>query len=411
MRLLLLIPSTSYKAVDFLKAAEQLEVELLVGCNRHQTLEAISPGNLLTLDFHDLEQSTQKVIQLVKEKPISAVVSTDDDGALLAATISESLSIPHNPISAIAATRDKAKLRKRLTAANLPSPSFQVFSTKVDPEEISDQIDYPVVLKPTGLSGSQGVIRANHPEAFCHAFKRIKALFKNTEIIEKYGKIPKEILVEEYIPGQEVAFEGLLQKGQLLPLALFDKPDPLEGPFFEETLYITPSRLPSSLQNDIVHSVQRGINTLGLTEGPIHAELRVHLKVPVIIEIAARSIGGHCSRILQFGIGVSLETLLIKHALGLPIRSLERETVAAGVMMVPIPRRGIFVDVQGLADAKQVDGVTDVEIVAHRNQEIIPLPEGHSYLGFIFAKAQRPELVESALREAHQNMRITIRPT
>lgn len=411
MRLLLLIPSTSYKAVDFLKAAGQLKVELIVGCNQHQTLEAIAPGNLLTLDFHDLDKSTQKIVQLADEKPISAVVSTDDDGTLLAATISSSLSIPHNPISAIAATRDKTKLRERLTAANLPTPSFQVFSTEVVPEEISDQIDYPVVLKPTRLSGSQGVIRADDPEAFCRAFKRIKALFMDPEVTEKYKKKPKEILVEEYILGQEAAFEGLLHKGLLSTLALFDKPDPLEGPFFEETLYITPSRLSSSMQNDIFHSVQSGINALGLKEGPIHAELRLHPKGPVIIEIAVRSIGGHCSRMLQFGAGASLETIILKHALGLPIRSLDRETAAAGVMMVPIPRRGIFVDIQGVEAAKRVSGVTDVEIIAHRNQEIIPLPEGHSYFGFIFAKGQRPGLVESALREAHQKMTITIRPT
>lgn len=411
MRLLLLIPSTSYKAVDFLKAAEALKVEVIVGCNRHQTLEAISPGNLLTLDFHDLDRSTRKVIRLASENPISAVVSTDDEGMLLAATISKSLSISHNPIAAISATRDKAKLRQRLRAANLPSPSFQVFSTEIVPEEVSHGIDYPVVLKPTGLSGSQGVIRANRPEAFCQAFHRIKMLFKNPEVLEKYGKQPKDILVEEYVSGPEVAFEGLLRKEQLSPLALFDKPDPLEGPFFEETLYITPSRLSSSLQKKIVHSVQMGINALGLKEGPIHAELRMHSKGPVIIEIAARSIGGHCSRILQFGIGVSLETLIIKHALGLPIRSLDRETAAAGVMMIPIPKKGMFVDVQGLENAKRVNGVTGVEIIAHRNQEIIPLPEGHSYFGFIFAKGQNPELVESALREAHQNLTITIRPT
>ncbi|MBN4053176.1 ATP-grasp domain-containing protein, partial [bacterium AH-315-L15] len=294
MRLLLLIPSSSYKAFDFLKAAEELQVELIVASNRPQTLEAIAPENLLTLDYHDVHRSTERILQLAAEKPVTAVVSSDDEGNLLAAAISKALLLPHNPKAAIAATWDKAMLRERLSAALLPSPSFRVFSTKDRPETVSDRIRYPVVLKPTGLSGSQGVIRANDPKAFCQAFQRIKTLFTDPEVLRKVGEKPKEILVEEYISGPEVAFEGLLQKGHLSRLALFDKPDPLEGPFFEETLYITPSRLSASSQAGILHVVQKGIHALGLKEGPIHAELRLPPKGngPVLIEIAARTIGG-----------------------------------------------------------------------------------------------------------------------
>ena len=409
MRLLLLIPSSSYRAADFLAAAERLQVDVLVACNAHQTLEETSPGRLLTLDFLDLVGSTEKVLQIARKYPLAAVVPTEDDATLLAATLSEALSLPHNRVSAISAARNKALLRKRLLSAQLPTPRFQIFSTDQAAGKIAEELAYPLVLKPTFLSGSQGVIRANKRKDFVAAFERIKGIFEDPEVIAKKGSIPQEILVEEYIPGKELALEGLLQGGKLTCLALFDKCDPLEGPFFEETIYVTPSRLSRPVQEKIIDCIQKGSEALGLEEGPIHAELRIKGDALSIIEIAARSIGGRCSKALQFSTGATLEEIILRHALGLPMPpSFAQEEKAVGVMMIPIPGRGILKSIKGLEAAEKVSGIKSIEITAHLDQALIPLPEGRRYLGFIFSNGETPEAVEASLRKAHQKLKFKL---
>src|SRR6185503_17135 len=266
------------------------------------------------------------------------------------------------------------------------------------------EIEYPCVLKPLSLSASRGVIRANDAREFVAAFRRISAILEMTDV-----SLPDEarraLLVEEFIPGVEVALEGLLVGGTLHVLAIFDKPDPLDGPFFEETIYVTPSRLPAPTQARVAAVTRDACSALGLTEGPIHAELRVNERGPFVLEVAARSIGGLCARTLTFGTGLSLEDLILCHALGRPLESLERERRAAGVMMIPIPRAGCLVSVSGVEEARAVGAVEDVVITMHPGQEVIPLPEGWQYLGFIFARAETPAAVEGALREAHARLR------
>jgi biotin carboxylase len=218
------------------------------------------------------------------------------------------------------------------------------------------------------------------------------------------------VLVEEFIPGPEVALEGLLSRGELHVLALFDKPDPLEGPFFEETLYVTPSRHPAPLQEAVARAVSQGCSALGLVEGPIHAELRLSPEGPRILEIAARSIGGLCGRALRFGVGITLEELILRHALGVRNEPPPREKRAAGVLMLPIRKRGVLEQVRGLDDARQVPLVEDVVVTAHLREEIVPLPEGASYLGFVFARGESPAEVEAALREAGAKIEAVVAP-
>lgn len=408
--LLLLLPSDSYRAADFLAAAAAVGVDVVVACDQSQTLETQVSGKLLTLNFLDLPSAIARVLSFSKQYPIAAVVPTEDRSTFLASVLSEALALPHNAPSAVAATSDKKILRQRLQEAGLPYPAFQIYSSVLSPNTIAEDVQFPVVLKPTGLSGSQGVIRANGPDEFITAFDRIKRLLKDPDIIQRKGSKPGEILVERYIPGKEVALEGLLCKGELSCLALFDKPDPLEGPYFEETLYVTPSRLSQTLQKNIVAAVSQGAEAIGLKEGPVHAELRISENTVWIIELAARSIGGRCGKVLRFGTGMSLEEIIVRHALLLPLPSLQREKQAAGVMMIPIPKGGILERTEGLDQAKKVPGVTDLEITAHTGQKLVPLPEGRHYLGFIFAKGQTPEEVEAALREAHAHLSFVISP-
>lgn len=382
----------------------------MIGSNRRQVLEDYSHGRTLTLDFRNIEKGTQQIVDYAKEHALEAIVSVDDETMVLAAQVSSVLGLPHNSTESVFSTRNKFRMRERLFKAGLPSPEFRLFSIHEDPKQLASQVKFPCVLKPTFLAASRGVIRANHSEEFKIAFRRIKNILDDPEVKSLGGEAANEILVEDYIPGKEVALEGLMMKGDLQVLALFDKPDPMEGPFFEETIYVTPSRLPPSLQGNITQSVSRSAQALGLMEGPIHAEMRLNEKGPWVIELASRTIGGLCSRTLRFGTGLTLEEIILRHALRLPIESMEREKQASGVMMIPIPESGTLKKVRGKDKAKKVSGVEEVSFLIQTGQEVISLPEGHRYLGFIFARGETPDQVESSLREAHRSLHIVIDP-
>jgi biotin carboxylase len=406
-RLLLLLPTRTYRTEDFIDAARTLGVDLVCASERPSTLEELSPDSLLTLDFNDPDSATKTVAEWARRRPLDAVVGVDDLTATAAAAIAERLGLRANPVAAVAAARNKYEMRQCLAAAGVPVPRFRRIALSEDPFTAARGVGFPCVLKPLALSASRGVIRANTVDQFIAAFRRIAAILRRDDVTVS-GDAAAFLLAEQYIPGLEVALEGLLEAGALRTLALFDKPDPLEGPFFEETIYVTPSRLPDSVQHRISAVAADACAALGLTEGPVHAELRVNDDGPWVIEVAARSIGGLCSRALRFGTGMSLEELILRHALGWPIDSLVRERRPAGVMMIPIPRAGRLGAVHGHERASGVEGIEEVAITAHIGQELVPLPEGWQYLGFIFARADTPDGVEKALREAHAHLRFEI---
>ena len=399
-RLLLLLPTTTYRTQAFVDAASKLGVDLVCASERPSTFEERAPDHLLTLDFDDPAAAAARVARFAATRPIDAVVGVDDLTTVVAASIAARLGLKANPVAAAAAARDKREMRRRLHAAGVPQPRFTSLALTEDPARAAATAGYPCVLKPLALSASRGVIRANDPDGFVAAFRRIAAILRRDDV-RVSGAAADALLVEEFVPGLEVALEGLLMAGGLQTLALFDKPDPLDGPFFEETLYVTPSRLPQDVQERIAHVTLRACAALGLTEGPVHAELRINERGPWVIEVAARSIGGLCSRTLRFGTGMTLEELILRHALGWKIESLDRERRAAGVMMLPIPRAGRLRAVHGKDAAEAVPGVEEVAITAHVGQELVPLPEGWQYLGFVFARAETPAVVERALRAAH----------
>ncbi|MGH7307530.1 MAG: ATP-grasp domain-containing protein [Candidatus Rokuibacteriota bacterium] len=406
-RLLLLLPTRTYRTEDFIDAANKLGVDLVCASERPSTLEELSPDSLLTLDFTDPDAAAKTVAEWARRRPLDAVVGVDDLTATAAAAIGDRLGLRANPVAAVAAARNKYEMRQCLAAAGVPVPRFRRIALSDDPFMAARGVGFPCVLKPLTLSASRGVIRANTVDQFIAAFRRIAGLLRRDDVTVT-GDAAGFLLAEQYIPGLEVALEGLLEGGALRTLALFDKPDPLEGPFFEETIYVTPSRLPDGLQRRIGAAAAAACAALGLSEGPVHAELRVNDDGPWIIEVAARSIGGLCSRTLRFGTGMSLEELILRHALGWPIDSLVRERRPAGVMMIPIPRAGRLGTIHGRERASGVGGIEEVAITAHVGQELVPLPEGWQYLGFIFARADTPDGVEKALREAHAHLRFEI---
>jgi biotin carboxylase len=410
LRLLLLIPTTTYRTEDFVAAAAKLDVELVVASERPNVLEAALPDNLLTLDLGDPEKAARTVAEFARRHPVDAVVPVDDRTTVAGASIAERLGLRSSPVAAVRATRNKHRMREAFARAGVRSPGFALLHVADDPESAAARQVYPCVLKPTILAGSRGVIRADDPASFVAAFRRIAAILQGADMAEP-GEGGDEILVEDFVPGQEVALEGLLVSGELHVLALFDKPDPLDGPYFEETIYVTPSRLPAETQAAIADEARWAARALGLTEGPVHAELRVGADGPRVIELAARTIGGLCSRALRFGAGLSLEELVIRHALSIDLDSLERERRPAGVMMIPIPQGGVLRAVRGREAARAVPAIEEVTISAHLGQELVPLPEGSRYLGFIFARAESPEAVEAALRAAHRLLEFDVDPT
>jgi biotin carboxylase len=407
--ILLLLPTTSYKATDFLEAAEHLGVAVVVGTDRRQVLEDEAPGTTLALDFNDAARAKRLVSALPGADNLRAVLGVDDETTVVAAELAAVWGLPHNPVEAVRRTRDKYALRVALERAGLRGPAFfRRVARDESPEIVAGEVAYPCVLKPLSLSASRGVLRADDPAGFVAAFRRIESILDAPDV-RKRGGDREHLLVEEYLDGDEVAVEGLLEGGSLHPLAIFDKPDPLRGPTFEETIYVTPSRHDGALQRAVLAEVGRAAAAAGLTHGPLHAELRLTADGPCLLEIAPRTIGGLCARTLRFGAGISLEELVLRHALGLEINA-ERESAAAGVMMLPVPQAGILRKVRGLPAAQAIEGVVEITISMHAGSELTPLPEGNRYLGFVFARGGDPAIVEAALRAAHAKLEFEIDP-
>ena len=399
-RLLLLLPTATYRAADFLTAARALGAEVVVASDRR----LVSMGDSqLTLDLRRPEAAAEAIAALAEERPLDAVVAADDQGVRVAALAAERLGLSGNPPEAAAATRDKAAMRRAFAAAGVPQPEHRTVGPCDDPAALAADVGLPCVVKPLSLSASRGVIRADDPEAATAAAARVRG------ILAEAGEDPEGLLlIERYVPGAEVAVEGLLRAGSLEPLAVFDKPDPLEGPYFEETIFTTPSRLSVEIVAAVTRTTADACAALGLREGPVHAELRIDNERLWMLELAARSIGGLCSRSLRFGVGVSLEEVIVRHALGLPLDDLGREAAASGVMMLPIPKAGVLKEVRGQAEARAVPGVTGLEISIARGKAVRALPEADRYLGFLFARGETPEEVERTLRTAHGQLEIVI---
>jgi biotin carboxylase len=404
-RVVLILPTATYRAPDFMAAARRLGAEVVVASEHRQAMSGEMGDRALVLPLGQPERAADAIAELHERAPLDAVVAVDDSGTAVAAVASERLGLgPSNPPDAVAAARDKSRMREAFGAAGLPQPAHRLARPDDDVARLADEVGLPCVVKPLSLSASRGVIRADTAEDAATAAARVR------DILACAGDDPgaAPLLVESFVPGHEVAVEGILRGGELEVLAIFDKPDPLEGPYFEETIYVTPSRLPDEVQRRIESMAADAATALGLREGPVHAELRIGADGPVMLELAARSIGGLCARSLRFGLGTSLEEVILAHALGRPANGLPRESQASGVMMLPIPRAGTLREVRGVERARAVPGIGGVEISIAPGRPVEPLPEGDRYLGFLFAKARTPAEVEASLRAAHAQLEVAI---
>jgi len=421
-RVLLLATTTGYQTRMFAEAASKLGVELLYATDRCDQLDDPWSDGAIPVRYHEEWRSVDSVLKTVDARPVNAVLAVGDRPTVMAAYLSRLLGLPGHPPEAAAAARDKRLCREKLKAAGLPTPSFITVPVAADAMALLDRITFPLVIKPTVLSASRGVIRADDAISFATAFDRVRRLLASAEVRELRDPEADVVQIEDYIEGAEYALEGLLENGVLRTLALFDKPDPLDGPFFEETIYVTPSRVSPDVQQQIEDAVSAAVVALGLHHGPIHAEVRVNASGVFVLEVAGRPIGGLCAKALRFEAtegtentdrpqaSIGFEELLLRNALGEAVDGWTRELRASAVMMIPIPRSGVYRRVEGLEAAGLVPHVEEIQITAKPDQQLLALPEGASYLGFIFARADTPALAERAVRDAHAQLRFTIDP-
>lgn len=408
-RVLLLATTTGYQTRMFAEAADRLGVEIVYATDRCDHLDDPWRDRAIAVRFHEEWRSVDAVLKAVDRVPIHGVFAVGDRPTVMAAHLSKMLDLPGNPPDAAVAARDKRLTRERLQAAGLLTPTHFTVPAAADAASLVDRIVFPAVVKPTVLSGSRGVIRVDDAASFVTAFDRVRLLLMCTDVRELRDSEADVIQIEEYIHGAEYAVEAIMVRGALRVLAIFDKPDPLDGPFFEETIYVTPSRASEATQRQIAEAIAAAAAAIGLQHGPIHAECRVDSRGVFVLEVAARPIGGLCAKALRFENG-PFEEFLLRHALGEDVSSWQREAPASAVMMIPIPRSGVYRRVDGVDAAKAVDGVWDLQITARPDQQLLALPEGASYLGFIFARASTPAGAERAVRDAHARLRFTIDP-
>jgi biotin carboxylase len=410
-RVLLLATTTGYQIRSFGEAANAMGVRLVFASDRCDRLEDPWWDGAIPVRFHDTEASVDAVAAAWQGSPPSGVIAVGDRPTVLAARLAAAFELPGNPAEAAEASRDKRASRRAFAAAGLLTPAWQVFPTTQAPPTLP-AIEFPAVIKPLALSGSRGVIRVDSEDALVAAFRRIRLLLRAPDIAIQRDGLNDFVLVESFVPGREYAIEGALSGGLLSVFAIFDKPDPLDGPFFEETIYVTPSRAAPGVQRAMIDAVGVAARALGLRHGPVHAECRVNDRGVYVLEVAARPIGGLCSRAVRLEgpgqIPLTLEEALLRHAIGEGIDQCRQAAGASGVMMIPIPRRGVYRGVTGIDRARDVPGVEDVRISAKPDELLVPLPEGRSYLGFIFANADTPARVEDLLREAHEHLGFVI---
>jgi len=414
-RILLFTAKLGYQTRAFDAAAKKLGVELVFVTDRCHQLDDPWHDRAMPVRFEAPEEAAHAVMQAQAGQRVDRVLALGDRPTLAAAYVARGLGIAHNHPASVEACRSKLRLREVFRDAGLPTPWFRSVPLQAIPEPALMGITYPCVLKPVSLSASQGVVRVNNRDEFLAGASRLKRLLESAEIQATREPNLDRMIMEEYLPGREVAVEGLLTGGELRVLAIFDKPDPLEGPYFEETINVTPSRLSETEQEPIKRSFAEATRALGLTHGPVHGEFRLNDRGVWPIEVAARPIGGLCARALRFQIEdehepIGLEELLLRHALSLPGRDAPRETAASGVLMIPVPTSGILEKVEGAEEARAVAGVTQLEITARWRDYIAAWPEGSSYLGFLFARGETPAEVENALREGHARLSFRLTP-
>ena len=407
-RVLILLAKTTYRANSFVEASRKLGLEISVGSNHRQSLSEFVPGSSLFLEPGNIQASVEDIVNFHSKFPLHSIVAAEDDFCVLAAAAAEIIGLLQHSLDGVSAVRNKRAMREKLAEREGDTFWFEGFDLEEDVKSIVTRVPFPCVVKPVSLSGSRGVTRCNTQEEFVVAWSRLKRLLGSDDLRQRTETFSREILVETYLSGREVAVEGIMVQGSMILIGILDKPDLMDGPFFEETILITPSSLTFGLQESLVARTEEIATSLGLLDGPLHAEFRIEKGTINLLEIAPRSIGGYCSKIFNFHPEATLEELILRHSLGMKINHFEKENKSKGVFMLPVLKAGILKNVGRIEEALKIDGIEDIEITIPVGRKVVPLPEGNQYLGFMFAKGKDPSSVESSLREAFSILELEI---
>ena len=392
-----ILPSNTYRASDFIEAAESLGIDLVVASEQPAPFDM--GDRYVHIDCADPIAAAESIAALGERVPIDGVVAADDQGVMVAAHANSILGLRGNTPAAAATTRNKLLMRQRLAESEIDQPRFAALEPGEPADSAAAEVDFPWVMKPLDRSASQGVMRVDRPEDLEPTAAHIRNLLGEAATL----------LLESFVGGEEIAIEGLVADGELTVLAVFDKPDTSSGPYFPETLFVTPSRLPTDTLAEAERVAAGAIRALGLSSGPVHVELRVEGTRARIIEVAARSIGGLCSRSLNFGLmGTTLESLILRNAIGSERTTLRREPSASGVLMVPTPHSGTLSAIANQEETRQIEGITGMDFTITPGGRITAPPDGERYLGFVYARSETPEQVESALRKAMATLEVQL---
>ena len=405
---ILIIPSASYRTSAFITAVKKLDLNVLVISNKSQVFSGKYPNRLMIMNFHHWKKKQDEISKWSANNGLKAVIGVDEESIVLAAKIGNYLQVKHNTVDSVLLTKDKYLMRIEFKKVGLKSPWFKQFSIHDSSDYLINEISFPCVIKPTFLSASQGVIRVNSNKELINGIKTLKELLLIEEIRKRGGEKSDWFLVEEYIPGKEFAIEGIVSEGKLTIFAVFDKPEPLEGPTFEEKIFVTPTSLSENEQFAIFEISQNAVNALGIIEGPVHVELRINSKGIYILECASRSIGGLCSKVLEFNDGMSLEELILRSCLGRNVTKSKLSGSSRGVMMMPTEKNGVLKEITGVEDALNIKGITEIKVNLKSGEKLEPLPKGDRYLGFIFAEGKNQKLVIKALKKAWSKIAVVL---
>ncbi len=403
-RLLLISNHNSYRIAPYIKAATRLGLSVTIASEgKHSLVTEVANG--LHLDFNAPDEAVKQIVEQHNREAFSGILGSDDQTVALAARAAEALSLPHNPPQAAQCTQRKDLARASLSLAGCPVPLNCLLDLSLPVEKQMAGLPWPCVLKPLAMSASRGVIRADNEQQFLDACQTLRPILASAA--NEFEQ--SHILIEAYIDGIEIAYEGYLDNGKLHTITVFDKPDPLVGPYFEETIYVTPSSLNDKLLAKLEDILQKACDAYQLRTGPVHAECRIDRDNNIwILEIASRTIGGDCARVLDSE-NFNIEELAILLATGQPV-SVSQPDYARGVMMIPVRQKGLLKRVEGLLAARNTEHIDKVDIIIRQGHELIPLPEGNQYLGYIFAHAETTDKVVAAIRQAYAQLNFVTSP-
>ncbi len=382
-KLLLVIPENSYKSNDFVVAAEKLGIDFLIITDSEQVSSKFSDTVIINKFDAELNKNNLK-----KLKDVTHVLPVDHSALKFSGYLVDLLEVKGNKLESINLSMNKYESRKIFNS---------LLDIKVNNEIIKNIDDVNTfinkngtsVLKPIYGTASKSVLKINNVE-------------KNKEQIEKLMQdcFDQDLVIEEYIDGKEYALEGTIINSELKKIVIFDKPVEYKHPYFEESIYITPSELSSEAEKRVVSIVDKACKKIGLEDGPVHVEFKINENQIFIIEINPRMIGGLCSRCLSFGLfKVSLEEIILHAFMNNELKNIELLNNYVGVLMIPTPKSGKFISINK-EELENIPNISNVEITVPEGSDLLEPPYGDKYLGFAFSQGIDKKTVNESLLTA-----------